>query len=162
MAYSRVLTCALLGLFLSGHALAEVRLFNAGSFSQIEAEHSGQPFIVALWSLDCAPCFKELAVLASWQKVHPSTRLVLISTDDSGEIDEVDKALRGYSLPQASQWIFADDFAQRLRYSIDKNWRGELPRSYFYSKDNSRKAHSGTLTLDHLKQWSQESNKADY
>lgn len=138
---------------LAGSAFAEVSLFTAESMGEIEARYEGEAFIVALWSLECPPCFKELATLASWQETHPSTKLVLISTDGSALIDEVEMALSRYQFAQAEQWIFADNFTQRLRFSIDESWRGELPRSYLYNPNTTRYSYSGTLMVEQLERW---------
>jgi iron complex outermembrane receptor protein len=42
---------------------------------------------------------------------------------------------------------------ERLRFSIDPTWHGELPRSYFYAADDSFKAHSGILTEEKLQEF---------
>lgn len=150
----RLLRYVLVLPLMAGSASAEISLFNTQSMGEIEARYEGEAFIVALWSLECSACFKELATLASWQKMHPYAKLVLISTDDSALIDEVERALARYQLAQTEQWIFADSFTQRLRFSIDENWRGELPRSYLYDRNNIRQAYSGTLMPEQLERWS--------
>ncbi|MGY8814879.1 MAG: hypothetical protein ACKVHQ_09190 [Gammaproteobacteria bacterium] len=42
---------------------------------------------------------------------------------------------------------------ERLRYSIDPDWFGELPRNYFYDANSSRIGFSGKLTEDILLEW---------
>ena len=157
----QLLKCVLLLPLMAGGAFAEIKLFSIKSWGEIEARYQGEAFIVALWSLECPPCFKELATLASWQKMHPSVNLVLISTDDSALIDDAEMALARYELAQTEQWIFADSFTQRLRFSIDQSWRGELPRSYMYDRNNTRQAYSGTLMPEQLERWTSRQKSPD-
>ena len=49
--------------------------------------------------------------------------------------------------------MFADSFAERLRFSIDPNWYGELPRSYFFDESHEFKAHSGIVSEALLAEW---------
>ena len=45
--------------------------------------------------------------------------------------------------------------AERIRYGVDPEWYGELPRTYFYNNEGNREAHSGILTKKLLSQWLQ-------
>ncbi|MBE9539252.1 MAG: hypothetical protein IMF06_09235 [Proteobacteria bacterium] len=56
-------------------------------------------------------------------------------------------------MEKVDSWIFSGDFAEKIRYNIDPSWHGELPRSYFYSADHTRQAHSGTLSEQMLIRW---------
>ncbi|MGE4630656.1 MAG: hypothetical protein AAEC86_09460 [Pseudohongiellaceae bacterium] len=49
--------------------------------------------------------------------------------------------------------MFADNFAERLRFSIDPNWYGELPRSYFFDAKHNMSSHSGIMTKALLPGW---------
>jgi len=48
---------------------------------------------------------------------------------------------------------FAESDEERLRYSIDKNWYGELPRTYYYDTSHQVKTLSGSPDLIWLKTW---------
>ena len=54
---------------------------------------------------------------------------------------------------RADSWLFGDAGAERLRYSIDPGWRGEMPRSYLYDDDGSRVGLSGPISEDLLQGW---------
>jgi hypothetical protein len=50
-------------------------------------------------------------------------------------------------------WQFSESDDERLRYSIDKQWYGELPRTYYYDKAHQIKSLSGSQDEEWLKQW---------
>ena len=143
--------CLLFALLLSiAQANAEPNRFAVDSLTAIETRYQGQSFVLALWSLECPPCYKELAMLAEWQRQTPGSKLVLVSTDSDAPPDELTRTLGRFDFLQAEQWLFSDSNAQRLRYAIDPLWRGELPRSYLYKANQGRKAVSGLLDEDDL------------
>ena len=72
--------------------------------------------------------------------------LVLIATDDIQNQEEAQAGLHGFGLEAADHWIFADPMPERLRYRIDPNGFGELPRTSLYSADQQRNAYSGVLS----------------
>jgi thiol-disulfide isomerase/thioredoxin len=145
---------ALLGL-LALPAAAELKPFQADSLPQIVSEREGRPFLLLLWSLDCPPCRQEFARLQRLQESIDRHKLVLIATDDIADREEAQTVLHTFGLDAADNWIFADPMPERLRYRIDPNWFGELPRAYLYAADRQRSAHSGILSEAILQQWLQ-------
>lgn len=143
-----------LGLLLATHcATAELRTFTENSLDDIERAHTGKPFLLHLWSLDCASCLKEMRLLSGWLQEHPEVRLVMLSTDGPQMAREVERMLRGNGLDQTEGWLFAEANAPQLRYAIDPRWYGEMPRTYFYDAAHRRTAKSGALTIQHLEAW---------
>lgn len=132
---------------------SEPKPFVPGSYSAILAARQGRPFLLVLWSINCPPCRKELDLLADTHREYPMLDLVLIATDDTGDINQVRGVLAEYGLDNLESWIFADPNDQRLRYEIDDKWYGELPRSYFYDPEHNRIALSGSLKSQHLEAW---------
>jgi thiol-disulfide isomerase/thioredoxin len=124
----------------------ELRVFDAGSMRAIEQEHAGAPFIVAVWATDCPPCRRELALLSSFSADHPDVPVVLIATDPPDNAETVARILESFALPAAEAWHFGDAGAERLRYTIDPDWRGEMPRSYLYDGDGNRLGVSGPIS----------------
>lgn len=145
---------ALLFVMQSG-ALAETQIkpFVRGSYQQIVAAHSGKPFIVGMWSVNCTYCGAELAMLKKLVAKYPKLDLVLISTDTPQEEKVITATLAKYSLHKAEAWVFADSYAERLRFEIDKEWYGELPRTYLFAADRSSKGVSGNLEQYELESW---------
>ena len=118
----------------------EVQQLNRGSYKNIVAAHTGKPFIVALWSVSCTHCGADLEIFNRLAMKYPEFNLVLISTDTPDELPVIDSTLKRYQLLQPEQkhagrveaWVFADSYTERLRFEIDSQWYGELPRTYFY------------------------------
>src|SRR3569623_623551 len=108
--------------------------FVRGRQQAIVAAQQGRPFVQALWSLDCVHCRDDLALLGRLRKQYPALQVILVATD-------------------AASWLFADRFVERLRYEIDPQWFGELPRTYFYGADGKRTAVSGKLDARDVEQW---------
>jgi len=127
--------------------------FNTESFRQIKALYEGKPFVVSLWSIHCAPCRVELKLLGEIKKSDPDFPLVVISTDTLETREEALEILTNYELHNIKTWMFADAFVERLRFSVDPLWHGELPRSYFFNDDHSFFSHSGVLDYALLKKY---------
>lgn len=120
------------------------------TFAEIKADYAGRPFLLSLWSIDCAPCRLELKILGELKKKDPSFPLVLISADSLEQRETAYYILEEYLLADVTSWMFADNFTERLQYSIDPSWYGELPRSYLFDASHQASAHSGVLTEEQL------------
>jgi thiol-disulfide isomerase/thioredoxin len=131
----------------------ELRVFDAHSMQAIEEEHAGTPFLVAVWATDCPPCRHEIALLSGFAADHPEVPVVLIATDPPDNAGAVKQVLASFALPGADAWRFGDAGAERLRYAIDPDWRGEMPRSYFYDEDGDRVGISGPISTELLQRW---------
>ncbi len=127
--------------------------FVSGSMAEIMTTQGEQPMIVSFWSIDCPPCYKELAMWRELNMRFPDLKLVLVSTDEGDAKHEVVEVLEKIGVAKLDSWQFADEYVQRLRYEIDKNWYGELPRSYFYSPSGQVKAVSGLVEQNKIEQW---------
>ena len=130
-----------------------MRDFVPGSYSNILAARQGKPFVLVIWSLDCLPCHKELAMLGLFKQQHPLFDVVLISTDESARHKELQAVLNKYQLQTSNSWIFASASAEQLRYEIDPTWYGELPRSYLFNHRHLRQTISGLLSTEVLTIW---------
>lgn len=133
--------------------IPSIKFFQMNSLKAIEEKYEYNDFILVLWSLECPPCYKELKLLSRWWKNNPNLKLVLVSTDSPDQIDAVKNFLDENRLIDGDNWAFSNASTMKLRYSIDPQWYGELPRSYFYQANKPRQAVSGILTEQHLKQW---------
>jgi thiol-disulfide isomerase/thioredoxin len=141
---------ALCAAAMQGAHADNIQDFGPQTFAQLKSQFAGKPFIVSLWSVDCAPCRVELDMLGKLKQEDSSFPLVVISTDSIEKREEAADILQGYALDGVPTWMFADTFVERLRFSIDPMWYGELPRSYFFAPDHSFTAHSGILTDEKL------------
>jgi len=143
-----------LALLLALPAMAqEIRPFVSGSIKEITAARQGKPFILGMWSLTCTHCREELSLLSGMAKKYPNLDLVLIAADTPEESEAIGAALRQSGLGSAQAWVFADPFADRLRFEIDRKWHGELPRTYLYDSAHAVTAISGKLDRQRLERW---------
>ena len=147
-------TLLLLALLVGAAAqAAELKPFVAGSMQQIRATHAGRPFVLVLWSLTCSHCQEELAQLGTLQRKHPQLNVVLISTDTPDDAAALTVTLARHRLARAEAWVYADAFAERLRFEVDPRWGGELPRTYFYDRAHAVTVRSGALAPAELERW---------
>jgi len=127
--------------------------FTEHSLQQIERQRNGEDFLLVLWSVHCAPCFAELALLAEALRTDPALPIELVSTDAPDMRADVEATLERYGLSAHASWQFAENMPDKLRFHIDPGWYGELPRSYFYDAAQLRSGHSGALTREQLQDW---------
>lgn len=142
---------------------SQLQPLHRGSFQKIVADHAGKPFIVALWSVSCTHCGADLEIFERLAKKYAQFNLVLISTDSPEEGAVISRSLNQYQLAQpeprqkragkVESWVFADSYSERLRYEIDPQWYGELPRTYFYDAQGRATAISGVLEAEKIEQW---------
>ena len=133
-----------------------IRPFISGSFSQILEQRQEKPFVLVLWSLDCPSCYKELEMLGEFSRKHTKLDIVLVSTDIEATQDELQTILTRYKLENhenIESWVFSGVSDERLRFEIDRNWYGELPRSYFFETSEEKQVVSGILSLKKLMKW---------
>jgi thiol-disulfide isomerase/thioredoxin len=131
-----------LALTAAAHA---ARPFDAASMAAIERAHAGKPFVLAFWSIHCAPCLEDMADWRTLRQRYPGVPVILVNTDSPAEAKRVAQALARYSPGNVEQWAMADDFAERVRYSVDRTWRGELPRTYFFDRAHKVEISSGRI-----------------
>lgn len=152
----RRLVALLCCLCCAGPSGADVRPFQPGSLRQIEAEHAGRPFILALWSATCTHCPGELKALGELVRRHKKLAIVLVATDTPDDAPALARLAADHGLDGQPQWVFADPQAERLRYEIDPRWTGELPRTYFFDSKHRRTGRSGIIPPADLARWVQE------
>jgi thiol-disulfide isomerase/thioredoxin len=140
-------------LLAAASACAAPRAFTTASLADIDQARRGKPFVLLLWSLDCASCIKEMNGIAAVLARHPQLDLVMIATDESARADRVTAVLEKHGLGAVDSWVFADPDPQSLRDGIDPSWFGEMPRAYFYDSTHRRTAKSGAVSPEQLEAW---------
>lgn len=128
----------------------DTKPFGRGSWEALRAAHAGRPLIVHLWSLTCAPCLVELP---NWRTMAGGADLVLVSTDPVEQAPRLSATLARAGLGEVESWAFADPFTDRLRFEIDRRWRGELPRTVLIAADGSVEAITGVVDADVVAVW---------
>lgn len=137
-------------------ASAPIRSFVRGSQQQIVATHAGKPFVIAFWSVSCTNCRDDLLLFGKLVQKYLDFDLILVSTDAPEQKQEIARTLKNYHLERNESWVFADSFVERLRYEVDAQWYGELPRTYFYDAQGHVVALSGSLDYAQVERWIRE------
>lgn len=150
---NRLLAAAAIALSSMGavHAAEAIHVFGPESFRQIVASKAGKPFVVMVWSLDCAYCAQSFEALTEAKRKH-GLDVVTIATDpaDDGEsVKLIAGKLAAYRMT-GNAWAFGSSPPEQLRYAIDPKWRGELPRSYWFGADGKAVAHSGLVSKERV------------
>lgn len=150
----RLLACLALMLGAAGPAgAAEPRPFDSDSFARIREAGAGRPLVVAFWSTTCAPCAEELAILVRLHREHPGVRMVFVAADPPALREKVERFLSRFELGRIEVWQFGDEADERLRYSVDRSWRGEVPRAYFFTAARELTVQSGVLDEAQAADW---------
>lgn len=155
-----LLACGLLAAGLGAAPAPELRPFNSRSLAAIKQAHAGRPFMVAFWSVSCEPCREEMLIVADLHRQFPKVPIILVAADAPAHRDAVVRFLSGYKLGRIERWQFGDESMERLRYSVDRSWAGELPRSYFFNAAHEATAHSGVVDAKWLGDWLAQAEKA--
>lgn len=130
-----------------------VNPFVKGSFAEIKSQRQGKPFVLIFWSESCSYCMKELAMFGKLRKHYPDIELVTVATDPFLEETTINDVLSRSQLDLKQTWVFAEQFPERIYADINKRWRGELPATYFFSRDNKENRHMGIVKEDELVKW---------
>lgn len=140
----RMFACIVGALLAIGAAeAAELQVFTARSFADIRKAHADRPLVVAFWSTACAPCAEEMSVLAKLHRSHPAVKVVLVAADAPDLRPKVERFLAHHDLGGIDVWQFDEEAEERLRFSVDHTWRGELPRAYFFDARGKMTTRSG-------------------
>lgn len=127
--------------------------FAADTPAALAKRFSGKPYVLAFWSVDCPHCQGELSLIAKLLRERPGLPLLLVSVDAPELSPQVNARLNELGLGEADNWQFADARAERLRFVVDRKWRGELPRSYLFTGGRQTQAVSGALDEAALRRW---------
>jgi len=127
--------------------------FSKGSFSEIKDQYNNKPFVVVFWSESCSYCMKELALFGKLYKQYPDVTIITIATDPFLDDQIVRDVLNRSGLELNQTWVFAEQFPERIYADINKRWRGELPVTHFFNRDNQETRHLGIVKEDELVEW---------
>jgi len=128
--------------------------FNSAIYEDIKQKYQGNKWLTLLWSVDCPPCMKELAIVQTLQQQQGELAIVIINVDtyeESGQ--QRDKILAHFNLASQTNLHFIDGLEDHSRYLIDPQWFGELPRSYFIDEAGTFHGKSGLASKQLLEKW---------
>ncbi|MDM8350797.1 hypothetical protein P8H27_18120 [Pseudomonas sp. sp1636] len=101
-----------------------------------------QPTLLALWSLECAYCKKNLAQFGELLRQHPGIQLITLASEPvaSGHAELLEKL----AVP-GRHFAYGSEAPEALAFAIDPSWRGELPRTLLFDGQGGRHALSGVI-----------------
>jgi thiol-disulfide isomerase/thioredoxin len=131
-----------------------LREFQRGSWNQIRHAHNGKPVVVHIWGVTCGPCRTEMPEWGALVRERPDMNLVLIDADlVPNEAGAVAAMLDQAGLGGAENWVFGDDFVEPLRYEVDPQWRGEIPRTILVGPDGATTVMEGVVDFAAIRTW---------
>lgn len=133
------------------------RAFGEGSWHDLTEAHKGRPLIIHYWSIACAPCLAELPEWGKFVAAHPAAPLVLVNWESRPQpADKIRATLTKSGLAGVETWALADGFEQKIRFAIDRDWMGELPRTQLIGRDGKVTTISGAMDFSKLAAWLEE------
>jgi thiol-disulfide isomerase/thioredoxin len=134
--------------------VSDLHAFERGSWQQLRNAHAGKPLIVHFWGVTCGPCRVEMPQWGQFLRQHPDLLLVTIDADlVPNDANAVKSMLRQSGLVKAENWMFDDDFVERLRYEIDPHWQGDIPRTLLIARDGRTTTIEGVVDFARLASW---------
>ncbi len=128
--------------------------FDSAIYKDIKKNYQGKKWLTLLWSVDCPPCMKELAIVQSLQQQQRELAIVIINVDTYEESEQQrDKILAHFNLASQTNLHFSEGLVDQSRYLIDPHWFGELPRSYFIDEAGTFHGKSGLASKQLLEKW---------
>ena len=103
------------------------------------------PTLIALWSLSCPYCRKNLQIFQALQTQQPGLRLISIASEPLEE--QHAEVLQQLGL-SGTHYAYGDSAAEALAYALDPNWRGELPRTLLFDGKGGQQALSGPVSAE--------------
>lgn len=135
-------------------AATDIHPFKRGSWQEIRKAHAGEPLVVHFWGVTCGPCRAEMPEWGKFLNERAGLHLVMIDADlVPNEPSAVKTMLEQSGLSAAENWMFTDEFAERLRYEIDPHWQGEIPLTLLISPDGTTSTIEGVADLTSVSAW---------
>jgi thiol-disulfide isomerase/thioredoxin len=131
----------------------ELMPFEINTRNVIEKKYLNQPLIISFWSIDCPYCIDDLKKLGKALSKNKNVKLITVCVDGKESAKKAEGILNLAHLPEHERYQYAEVDEDKLRYSIDPTWYGELPRTYFYDKAHQVTPLSGKISNSFLDAW---------
>ncbi len=153
-AFASLVSMVVLATVVAAATEGDLQPFKRGSWQQIRRAHEGQPIVVHFWGLTCGPCRIEMPKWGRLLRERPDLNLIAIDADlvpNAAELVKDELAKTG--LAGAENWMFADDFVERLRFEINPRWRGEIPITLMIARDGKTTTIEGIADTAQVRDW---------
>ena len=141
-------------LFFSNFSFSyEFMPFEINTRNVIEKKYLNQPLIISFWSIDCPYCIDDLKKLGKALSKNKNVKLITVCVDGKESAKKAERILNLAHLPEHERYQYAEVDEDKLRYSIDPTWYGELPRTYFYDTAHQVTPLSGKISNSFLDAW---------
>ena len=127
--------------------------FEINTRNVIEKKYLNQPLIISFWSIDCPYCIDDLKKLGKALSKNKNVKLITVCVDGKESAKKAERILNLAHLPEHERYQYAEADEDKLRYSIDPAWYGELPRTYFYDTAHQVTPLSGKISNSFLDAW---------
>jgi thiol-disulfide isomerase/thioredoxin len=132
----------------------ELKHFVRGSWSEIRQAHAGRPTAVHFWGVSCGPCRVEMPRWGVLLKQRADLDFVTVNADlTPNEPAAAAAMLAETGLASAENWIFSDGFVERLRFEIDPQWQGDIPRTMLIGRDGTTTTIDGSVDPETVRAW---------
>jgi thiol-disulfide isomerase/thioredoxin len=140
--------------FLAATALAQAatQTLAPDGFAAVRARHAGQPLVVHIWGMTCAPCVKELPRWGALLKASPDLHLVVVQVDES-PLPPAEKRLKDAGLANVESWTVKEEPDEFMRASIDPQWTGDMPRTLLIGADGKIERIQGSADFARVRRW---------
>jgi len=112
------------------------------------AQQKGKVVVLNFWATWCQPCVEEFPALVRLYNNYrkKGVTVIAVSVDDPETADELVQPFLKRHRATFPVLVLNEDSDRFIR-NFDKEWGGEIPRTYLYSKSGKRlKAWSGSRT----------------
>lgn len=131
-----------------------LRPFVRGSWTRLRQSHAGRPLLVHFWGITCPPCIGELPKWGALQRAHPEATVIFVAADpEPVNPDDVAAAIVKARIDSAEQWMFADEFTERLRFEVSPEWAGEMPYTMLITPAGQVSTLAGVADMATLERW---------
>ena len=131
----------------------ELMPFEINTRNVIEKKYLNQPLIISFWSIDCPYCIDDLKKLGKALSKNKNVKLITVCVDGKESAKKAERILNLAHLPEHERYQYAEVDEDKLSYSIDPTWYGELPRTYFYDTAHQVTPLSGKISNSFLDAW---------
>lgn len=132
----------------------QVEAIDAEDFHRVLESHHGKVIVINFWATWCIPCVQELPELNELQKRFRDKGLLVIavSLDDQDKLEGTVRSFFEKRAPDLISYLSKEDPSDFVG-SLDPEWLGALPSSYFLNGDGEiKKGATGRLSYQRFEE----------